>query len=135
MLSIRKPPSKLNRRRAAQEQAIADFSAAAARYLNTILGDVEIAGLLSGRGYGTARLAEGCRLQQRLQTVIAERQTLLELPSVVGAYHNVVGSEAAKATADRNAAYEDLKSYMKNLKNNAALALRQRPDLLKKLAG
>lgn len=137
MLSTLKLTSKLSRRQAVQEQAITDFSAAAAHYLDTIVGDVEIANLLSGRGYGTARLAEGCRLQQRLQTAIAHRQTLID---VAGDARCLVASDQAtvkpivvKATANRNAAYDDLKAYMKNLKSSAILALRPRPDLLKKL--
>lgn len=46
---------------------------------------------------------------------------------------SVVGGDATKATADRNLAYEDLKTYMKQLKGIASVTLRQRPDLLKKL--
>lgn len=43
--------------------------------------------------------------------------------------------DATRATADRNAAYTALQTYMKQLRRIANVALRQRPDLLKKLAG
>jgi hypothetical protein len=48
---------------------------------------------------------------------------------------NAVSGDATKATADRNLAYEELKTYMKQLRGIANVALRQRPDLLKKLEG
>lgn len=48
---------------------------------------------------------------------------------------NSVEGDATKATADRNAAYADLKTYMKQLKGIARVVLRTRPDLLKKLEG
>lgn len=125
------PASKLSRRRAVQEQAIADFSLAAAQFLDIIFNNAEIANLLSSRGYGTAKLTKGCNLQQRLQAAIEQRQLLIG----AGAYHKIVGGEEAKATADRNAAYEDLKTYMQQLKGVTTVALCHRPDLLKKLEG
>lgn len=135
MLDTAKATSKLSRRRVAQDQEIAAFSAAAGHYLATIFGNVEIANLLSGQGYGTAKLTRGCHLQQRLQAAIAHRQILLGQQNLAGGQQNIVGGETAKATADRNAAYEDLKTYMTQLQNVAAAALRHRPDLLKKLEG
>lgn len=46
--------------------------------------------------------------------------------------NNAIGA-AVKATADRNAAVKELDAYMKQLRGLAKVALRQRPDLLKKL--
>ena len=48
--------------------------------------------------------------------------------------NTAIGS-ATKAPADRNAAVKELDAYMKQLKGIAKVALRQRPDLLKKLNG
>ena len=46
--------------------------------------------------------------------------------------NSAIGS-ATKATADRNAAFNELKAYMQQLRRLAKVALRKRPDLLKKL--
>ena len=48
---------------------------------------------------------------------------------------NTAIGAAVKATADRNAAVKALDAYMKQLRGIAKVALRQRPDLLKKLNG
>jgi hypothetical protein len=46
---------------------------------------------------------------------------------------NAAIGDATKATADRNAAVKALNVYMKQLRGIAKVALRKRPDLLKKL--
>jgi len=48
---------------------------------------------------------------------------------------NSAVGDAVKATADRNAAVKALDAYMKQIRGIAKVALRQRPDLLKKLNG
>lgn len=222
-----RPTPKPRRRKAEQDQVIADFNTAAAQYLAIILDEAEIASLLAARGYDAAKLAAGRQLQQRLQAAIAHRQILIGRKSAAGsdldyaaasareafkeyrgtvqaiatftaddrkalgangdifkdrqkfitqataAYTNaalpayastlaecgypaaaltaaratlaafyqadtdqsIVEGDATKATADRNIAYEELKTYLKQLKRLAKVALRHRPDLLKKLTG
>jgi hypothetical protein len=66
---------------------------------------------------------------------LAAARATLDTYSKADTDQNAVGGDATKATADRNAAYEELKTYMKQLKGIANVALRQRPDLLKKLNG
>lgn len=66
---------------------------------------------------------------------LAAARATLDAYSKADTDQNAVGGDATKATADRNAAYQALKAYMKQIKGIAKVALRKRPDLLKKLNG
>jgi hypothetical protein len=219
------PSQKPVKRRADQDQKIADQITADGQYLETVKTDPEILATLAGRGYDTATLDDGLTLQRAAQAAFTLRQTMLAAQShataglsgstatvremyidfrdtvraitdftasdrtalkvtgvvspdkqkmitaarasyqaaqaepyasilatygypataitnalaALDAYatadtdqNSAIGS-ATKATADRNAAVKALDVYMKQLRGIAKVALRKRPDLLKKL--
>lgn len=68
-------------------------------------------------------------------TAIATALAALDVCAAADIEQNLAVGNAAKATADRNAAVKTLDAYMKQLRSIAKVALRQRPDLLKKLNG
>jgi hypothetical protein len=221
------PSQKPVKRRADQDQKIADQITADGQYLETVKTDPEILATLAGRGYAPAKLDEGLTLQRAAQAAFTHRQTMLAaqghataglsgsiataremyidfrdiVRSITGftandrkalnasgavpddkqkmltaarasyqaaqtepyastlatygypatvidaalaaldAYsaadtdQNSAIGNATKATADRNAAVKALDVYMKQLRGIAKVALRKRPDLLKKLNG
>jgi hypothetical protein len=64
---------------------------------------------------------------------LAAAQAALDAYSKADTDQNTASGDATRATAARNAAVKELDAYMKQLKGLAKVALRQRPDLLKKL--
>lgn len=66
---------------------------------------------------------------------IAAALAALDAQSAADTDQNSAIGSATKATADRNAAVKALDAYMKQIKGIAKVALRKRPDLLKKLEG
>jgi hypothetical protein len=67
--------------------------------------------------------------------VITNALTALDAYSTADVNQNSAIGDATKATTDRNTAVADLDTYMKQLRQLAKVALRKRPDLLKKLEG
>jgi hypothetical protein len=68
-------------------------------------------------------------------TVITSALTALDAYAAADVNQNSAIGDATKATTDRNTAVADLDTYMKQLRRLAKVALRKRPDLLKKLNG
>jgi hypothetical protein len=66
------------------------------------------------------------------EALVAALATLDAL-STADALQNTVLGEASKATADRDAAYAALDAWVRQFNHIAKVALRNRPDLLKKL--
>jgi len=221
------PSLKPVKRRADQDQKIADQIAADGQYLETVKTDAEILEILAARGYDAAKLDDGSTLQRDAQAAFTRRQVAMAaqsrataglsgntataremyldfretvraitdftasdraalkaggvvpddkqkmitlarasyqaaqaepFASILATYgyppdaiaaalaaldayaaadtdqNSAIGS-AAKATTDRNAAVTALAVYMKQLRGIARVALRKRPDLLKKLNG
>jgi hypothetical protein len=221
------PSAKPVKRRADQDQKIADQIAADGQYLETVKTDAEILEILAVRGYDAAKLDDGLALQREAQAAFTRRQVAMAaqsrataglsgntataremyvdfretvraitdftasdraalkvtgvvspdkqkmitaarasyqvaqaepFASILATYgyppaaiaaalaaldayaaadtdqNSAIGS-ATKATADRNAAVTALDVYMKQLRGIAKVALRKRPDLLKKLNG
>jgi hypothetical protein len=221
------PSQKPVKRRADQDQKIADQITADGQYLETVKTDPEILATLTARGYTPAKLTDGFNLQRDAQAAFTRRQVAMAAQShataglsgntataremyvdfretvraitdftasdraalkvtgvvspdkqkmitaarasyqaaqakpyaailatygypatvittalaALDAYatadtdqNSAIGS-ATKATADRNAAVKALDVYMKQLRGIAKVALRKRPDLLKKLNG
>lgn len=88
------PTPKPVKRKADQDQKIANQITADGQYLETVKTDPEISTLLAARGYVPAKLAEGFTLQQGAQAAFTHRQTMLAAQG-----HATAGLSGSIATA------------------------------------